>query len=74
MNIDILNVNEVEQLQTLIGESERIVICAHRNPDGDAIGSSLGWAGYLRSKGKEPLVCIPDSFPISFSGCLGHKV
>lgn len=63
MNIDILNVNEVEQLQTLIGESERIVICAHRNPDGDAIGSSLGWAGYLRSKGKEPLVCIPDMFP-----------
>ena len=63
MNIDILNFNEVEQLQALINESERIVICAHRNPDGDAIGSSLGWAGYLRSKGKEPVVCIPDMFP-----------
>ena len=63
MNIDILNFNEVEQLQALIDESERIVICAHRNPDGDAIGSSLGLAGYLRSRGKDPIVCIPDMFP-----------
>lgn len=47
----------------LIDDAERIVICAHRSPDGDALGSSLGLAGYLRSQGKEPFICVPDMFP-----------
>ena len=63
MNIDLLNFEEVGQLLALIEESAHIVICAHRSPDGDALGSSLGWAGYLRSQGKDPLVCVPDMFP-----------
>ena len=63
MNIDILNDSEVGQLQALIDEAQSIVICAHRSPDGDALGSSLGLAGYLRSLGKDPIVCVPDMFP-----------
>ena len=63
MNIDLLNFEEVGQLLALIEESAHIVICAHRSPDGDALGSSLGLAGYLRSQGKEPVVCVPDMFP-----------
>lgn len=47
----------------MIAASRRIVICCHKSPDGDAIGSSLGWALYLRSLGKDPLVCIPDMMP-----------
>ena len=47
----------------LIDDAQRIVICSHRSPDGDAIGSSLGLAGYLRSQGKEPFVSVPDMFP-----------
>jgi phosphoesterase RecJ-like protein len=33
------------------------------NPDGDALGSSLGWAEYLRSIGKDPVVIVPDQYP-----------
>ena len=35
----------------------------HKSPDGDAIGSSLGLADYLRHLGKEPVVIVPDQYP-----------
>lgn len=54
---------ECRQLQTMISESETIVITCHTNADGDAIGSSLGWAEYLKSLGKEATVIVPDQYP-----------
>ena len=63
MNIDILSAAEIELLRSIIAESSNIVICCHQNPDGDAIGSSLAWAEYLRSLGKEPMVIVPDMYP-----------
>jgi phosphoesterase RecJ-like protein len=38
------------------------VVC-HKSPDGDAIGSSLAWAEYLRLRGKDATVMVPDQFP-----------
>ena len=55
MNINILTDFEVEQFCRIIDASDRIVICCHQNPDGDALGSSLGMAEYLRTLGKDPL-------------------
>lgn len=46
-----------------IRQSRRAVICAHRGPDGDAVGSSLGWAEYLKSVGKEVSIVLPNPFP-----------
>ena len=63
MNIELMTLGEVEQLRAMISEAERIVICAHRSPDGDALGSSLGWANFLRTEGKSPVVIMPDMFP-----------
>lgn len=63
MNINILTDFEVEQFCRIIDASDRIVICCHQNPDGDALGSSLGMAEYLRTLGKDPLVVVPDAFP-----------
>ena len=50
-------------LRSLIADATSIVICCHQNPDGDALGSSLGWAEYLRTLGKESTVIVPDQFP-----------
>jgi phosphoesterase RecJ-like protein len=63
MNIDILTSDQVAQLSHLISDSQNIIITCHKSPDGDAIGSSLGWAEYLRSLGKEPTIIIPDQYP-----------
>lgn len=60
---NILTPTECDTLSTLIDDADNIIICCHVNPDGDAIGSSLGWAEFLRSKGKEPKVIVPDQYP-----------
>ena len=60
---DILSQAECAELSTLIDSAADIVICCHVNPDGDAIGSCLGWAEFLRSKGKEARIIVPDQYP-----------
>ena len=63
MNIDILNADQLAQLNQLISHAQNILITCHKSPDGDAIGSSLGWADYLRSLGKDATVIVPDQYP-----------
>jgi len=45
------------------GQYNQIVICAHVNPDGDAIGSTLALKHYLERKGKQATVIVPNIFP-----------
>ena len=71
ININILTDQEAAILRETIAASHRIVVCAHKSPDGDAIGSSLGWAGYLRSLGKKVDICVPDMIPDSISWLSG---
>lgn len=59
----ILSDKELFRLMGIIREAKRIVICAHRGPDGDALGSSLGWAEYLKGLGKYVTVALPNPFP-----------
>lgn len=61
---DLLNQQACEKLRTLISSSESILCVCHQNPDGDALGSCLGWAEVLRTGfGKEPQVIVPDQYP-----------
>lgn len=60
---DLLSPAECGTLRSLVDGAENIVICCHVNPDGDAVGSCLGWAEYLRSLGKIPQIVIPDQYP-----------
>ena len=63
MQLEILSQSDSNTLNGLIQAARNIVVCCHKSPDGDAIGSSLAWADYLRQVGKEPLVIVPDAFP-----------
>ena len=61
---EIISQVECEQLQALISQSETILCVCHQNPDGDALGASLGWAEVLRTFfGKDPQVIVPDQYP-----------
>lgn len=51
----------------ILTAAKKIVITAHENPDGDAIGSSLGLMYYLRSIGKSVTVMLDDDIPANFS-------
>ena len=63
MKIELLSEAEIATLKENIDNSNRIVICCHKSPDGDALGSSLAWAEYLRTLGKEPDIIVPDAYP-----------
>jgi phosphoesterase RecJ-like protein len=43
--------------------SNNIVITSHKGPDGDAIGSSLALFHFIKSLGKNAVICIPDEAP-----------
>ena len=54
---------ELFELMRLIQNSRNIVICCHHGPDGDAIGSSLGWQFYLRGLHKKVNIVAPSAYP-----------
>ena len=60
---NIMTDGECTQLHSLIDAAESIVVCCHTNPDGDAIGSMLGWGEVLHQLGKDPVLVVPDQFP-----------
>lgn len=47
----------------LVSKAKTISIVTHVNPDGDAMGSSLGLYHYLKGKGKNVKVIVPNAFP-----------
>jgi len=55
--------NKLDILKEKIKEAKKIVITAHVNPDGDAIGSSLAMWQYLKNKGKDVTIIVPTDFP-----------
>lgn len=59
----LLSEKELFELLRIIQSARRIVVCGHRGPDGDAMGSALGWAEYLRHVGKDVTVVMPTPCP-----------
>ena len=53
----------LSEIENLISVKEKIVIVTHYNPDGDAIGSSLGLKHFLRNRGVEAEIIVPNDFP-----------
>ncbi|NNF01837.1 MAG: bifunctional oligoribonuclease/PAP phosphatase NrnA [Bacteroidia bacterium] len=55
--------DQVKLLQNKLASAKNILITAHHRPDGDAIGSSLALMHYLKAKGHNCNVMVPDPFP-----------
>ncbi|HEV7351415.1 bifunctional oligoribonuclease/PAP phosphatase NrnA [Telluribacter sp.] len=53
----------IDALRALLSQPQLIVITMHRDPDADALGSSLGWALYLRRQGHQVTVISPTDYP-----------
>ncbi len=59
---------ELERLKEMLsGESRKIAVVAHSNPDGDAVGSALAWGRLLRAQGHEVMCAVPNRFPYFLS-------
>jgi phosphoesterase RecJ-like protein len=50
-------------LKNLLGSPRKIAIVTHFKPDADALGSSLGLAGFLRNKNHQVDVISPSDYP-----------
>ncbi|MCI5083944.1 MAG: bifunctional oligoribonuclease/PAP phosphatase NrnA [Saprospiraceae bacterium] len=52
-----------QELKSFLSLPKDIVITTHRNPDGDAIGSSLGLQHYLANQGHSVKIVSPSEYP-----------
>lgn len=59
-----MNPNQISVIYKLLEGSKNIVVVGHKNPDGDAIGSCLGLANFLRQKGHRVTTLMPNDFPM----------
>jgi len=55
--------NAFAEFKKLVSKTQTISIITHVNPDGDAMGSSLGLYHYFKSKGKNIKVIVPNMYP-----------
>lgn len=59
----IFNEQKLAQINGVLSPTKQIVIVAHKSPDGDSIGSSLGLYHYLKKLNYNVKVCHPDPSP-----------
>src|SRR3989338_3412299 len=54
---------EATDILAAVKRATKVVITSHRSPDGDSVGSSLALLRFLRTLGKEAIICHPDPAP-----------
>jgi phosphoesterase RecJ-like protein len=59
--------------KSLLEIPKKVVITTHYKPDADALGSSLGLAGYLRKKGHQVSIISPSDYPDFLAWMAGEK-
>ena len=52
-----------EQFSGLLKSHHKAVVISHHNPDGDALGSSMALYHYLKLKGADVAVVLPNAYP-----------
>ncbi len=58
-----MNLEDIDAVKVLLSQPQKIVIIPHKNPDGDAIGSTLALWHYLKNLGQEATVIAPNDYP-----------
>lgn len=60
-------------VKELLASPQQVAIVTHFKPDADALGSSLGLAGFLRKKGHTVTVITPSDYPDFLAWMPGHE-
>lgn len=58
-----MNTAILSQFKSLFSGRKNVVIIGHKNPDGDAVGATLGLYWFLLELGHKPTVVMPNDFP-----------
>lgn len=54
---------DIKEIKALLSAPKRIVIVPHKNPDGDAMGSTFGLCHYLLKNNHNATVIAPNDYP-----------
>ncbi|NRR91895.1 bifunctional oligoribonuclease/PAP phosphatase NrnA [Winogradskyella undariae] len=55
--------NQIPEIKALLSTPKNIVIVPHRNPDGDAMGSTLALCHYLKLYNHNAVIIAPNDYP-----------
>ncbi|KQB44022.1 Exopolyphosphatase-like enzyme [Flavobacterium daejeonense] len=58
-----MNIQDIQAIQQLLATPKKIAIIPHRNPDGDAMGSTLGLYHFLKTNNHQATIISPNEFP-----------
>ena len=64
----------LEEALAELRKARKLVLTAHQNPDGDAIGSLLGLGHMLQALGKDILLLLDDDVPTRYDVLPGHEL
>lgn len=65
--------HNIQAFKEFLSENRKALIITHFKPDADALGSSLGLAGYLRKKNHRVAVVTPSDYPEFLSWMPGNN-
>ncbi|WP_291120343.1 DHH family phosphoesterase [Flavobacterium sp. UBA6135] len=68
-----MNKNQIEQTKSLLENPKKIAIIPHRNPDGDAMGSTLALYHFLKQQNHDVFVMAPNDFPSNLAFLPGSE-
>lgn len=58
-----MSTQDITEIKSLLSTPKKIAIIPHKNPDGDAIGSTLGLLHYLLKLNHEAVIIAPNDYP-----------
>lgn len=64
---------DIKEIKALLIAPKHIVIVPHKNPDGDAMGSTLGLYHYLLKNNHEVTIIAPNDYPDFLKWLPGHE-
>jgi len=68
-----MTTTDITATQALLSSPKNIAIIPHKNPDGDAMGSTLALCAYLNKKGHTAVVVAPNEYPHFLQWLPGNK-
>ena len=69
-----MNKQDIISIKRLLSSKKKIVIVPHKNPDGDAIGSTLGLYHYLIKGNHQVNVIVPNDYPTFLKWIPGNDI
>ncbi len=63
-----------DEIRTALDEAETVIVASHLRPDGDALGSTIAFALWLRSIGKNVIAWNENGVPSKYEFLPGHGI